>query len=711
MKRAVKEFFSFEHDHGNGAVLLLLLIAGLFLFHFPAHSLAEKDSFNITITGGGETEFLELDFKKQNHEFTLPYACNIVMQVTNTSTYPQQNYYTGMSVIGVFKLTSENGTNLPFSNFKHQYKDAVEFYHLTLLPGHYTLTMDYKYHGTYEVIIMGEYLPSASTTGIELNIGETFRPSVWSGGLSYQWTSNDENVATVDQSGLVTGINSGTTEVICTFSDGTKSTITVEVYPAQISSERESLLVQQQTQLILENAEGEVNWSSSDKNVAIVDRTGKVTAVGLGRARITAEKNGREYTCDVTVYSTLNGGEVQNFFGKTLAEVNLRLERKLWWFDTSAYTNDYFMVELDQGTGKVNAIALLTDAEYGIGSYTLFGTYPGMEFNDAAAVLASHGWVYDYTYREYIYFSNAWLADKELVVTLEGSRLDLIAYLGDIPEEPVDSVFGLNLDADGIWRYYEDGIFVRRTGIVEYNGGKYFICDGVISWETNSLILVDGRWVLIYNGMFLQDYNGLYYDVNLGWWLVRDGVVDFSYTGLWNDPTYGWWLIGGGTIAWDYTGLWNDAEVGWWLIRNGTIAFDYSGMWNDPNYGWWLIGGGRLVNDYNGLWNDANLGWILVQNGALAPEYNGLFCDPNLGWWLVQNGVVDFGYTGLYYDADVGWWLLGGGAIAWDYNGLWADPNFGVWLVQGGTINFGYTGTFNDPNFGDRYVENGQLVF
>ncbi len=48
-----------------------------------------------------------------------------------------------------------------------------------------------------------------------------------------------------------------------------------------------------------ENAD--VKWSSSDKDVAVVSKNGKVTAIGAGECTITVEAQGKEATCEVTV--------------------------------------------------------------------------------------------------------------------------------------------------------------------------------------------------------------------------------------------------------------------------------------------------------------------------------------------------------------------------------------------------------------------------
>jgi len=51
----------------------------------------------------------------------------------------------------------------------------------------------------------------------------------------------------------------------------------------------------------------EINWSSSDKDVATVDSTGKVTAVAGGTAIITAKAGSKKATCEVTVTSAVEG--------------------------------------------------------------------------------------------------------------------------------------------------------------------------------------------------------------------------------------------------------------------------------------------------------------------------------------------------------------------------------------------------------------------
>lgn len=62
-----------------------------------------------------------------------------------------------------------------------------------------------------------------------------------------------------------------------------------------------TLIKGQTLKLTLANASGKVTWSSSDKTVATVGKTGKVTAKKKGTATITAKNGGKKYTCKITV--------------------------------------------------------------------------------------------------------------------------------------------------------------------------------------------------------------------------------------------------------------------------------------------------------------------------------------------------------------------------------------------------------------------------
>ena len=58
--------------------------------------------------------------------------------------------------------------------------------------------------------------------------------------------------------------------------------------------------------------DGTVTWTSSKESVAKVDQNGKVSAVGVGTASITAKAGERDATCSVVVSDSSSGGSIPN---------------------------------------------------------------------------------------------------------------------------------------------------------------------------------------------------------------------------------------------------------------------------------------------------------------------------------------------------------------------------------------------------------------
>ena len=106
------------------------------------------------------------------------------------------------------------------------------------------------------------------------------------------WSSTKPEVATVDANGLVTSVGKGSTSIKASkegYKDGSIS-ISVDFETIKVTAAGETdLLVGESVQLSADK-EG-VTWTSSDNSVVTVDNTGKVTALKLGSATITASKD------------------------------------------------------------------------------------------------------------------------------------------------------------------------------------------------------------------------------------------------------------------------------------------------------------------------------------------------------------------------------------------------------------------------------------
>lgn len=128
------------------------------------------------------------------------------------------------------------------------------------------------------------------------------------------WSSSDPNVADVDSNGKVTPYKAGQTTITAIAQNGISDSCTVTVSPrpfTSISLDKMSLSMEAGNTYQLQvsgqpsNAteELQLEWSSSDTDVAVVSENGMVTAIGKETANITATKKDTDISssCQVTV--------------------------------------------------------------------------------------------------------------------------------------------------------------------------------------------------------------------------------------------------------------------------------------------------------------------------------------------------------------------------------------------------------------------------
>ena len=133
------------------------------------------------------------------------------------------------------------------------------------------------------------------------------------------WTSSDTNVATVSETGFVTGISNGTVTITAKAENGVAgtSTITVQTSPTGMNLNAISAVLDRSKvpELQLEvvsfmpetaNVGTNVTWVSSDTSVATVDETGYVKGIKNGNAIITATtENGITAECRIVVMTSI----------------------------------------------------------------------------------------------------------------------------------------------------------------------------------------------------------------------------------------------------------------------------------------------------------------------------------------------------------------------------------------------------------------------
>lgn len=132
----------------------------------------------------------------------------------------------------------------------------------------------------------------------------TLRLSVSSTSKSIpKWKTNKKSVAIVDNEGKVTAIKNGTAIITVTV-DGVSKTCEITVKKPKITLEKEELSIRtgENYQIRATVSSGnKPEYYSSNTNVATVNETGVITAIGKGRAYIYAKEDGTKVRMTVTV--------------------------------------------------------------------------------------------------------------------------------------------------------------------------------------------------------------------------------------------------------------------------------------------------------------------------------------------------------------------------------------------------------------------------
>ena len=191
------------------------------------------------------------------------------------------------------------------------------------------------------------------------------------------WSSSNEDIATVNQKGKITGKKNGYVTITATALDGSDEEASCEVRVVNpvksisISDNYVTLFVGDTEELKVTVKPSDATfktaiWTSSDTSVAIVDDEGVVTGLKAGKATITAEamdSSGKKVICAVVVYErvastgiTLQDKKVTMVPGES-RKVEIVLipaastDRVTWSSDNPS------VAKVDKKTGKITAVS------------------------------------------------------------------------------------------------------------------------------------------------------------------------------------------------------------------------------------------------------------------------------------------------------------------------------------------------------------------
>ena len=215
-----------------------------------------------------------------DEELDMGGSCTVTIKVKNLSTRGE-----GSVMLEVFEeATTETvlSTDPIFAGEEQEYQVPMKkgMYHLYIYAD-----------ASYLVTVSGEYTPQLSAAKLVLVKGAQRTVKVsYTAGASAKWSTGDPDVATVNQSGVITGRGTGATDISCKVG---KRTLRVKVFVAGLNEKKATLKAGASKTFKVNFAGGaKLKWSSSNKKVATVNSNGVVKAVGAGKATISVRLNG-----------------------------------------------------------------------------------------------------------------------------------------------------------------------------------------------------------------------------------------------------------------------------------------------------------------------------------------------------------------------------------------------------------------------------------
>ena len=155
-----------------------------------------------------------------------------------------------------------------------------------------------KYKGSYttKIILTGTYMEDEEVT---LKFGQTYQLVITNPSGTTTWSSSDASIATVSETGLVTGVGTGSA-VITAMNNGVTMQCTVTVGKFKLNKTKATLGAG--ATVTLKVTDGvKVEWKSSNTQIATVNAKGVVTTKKKGKVKITATAVGTTLTCDINV--------------------------------------------------------------------------------------------------------------------------------------------------------------------------------------------------------------------------------------------------------------------------------------------------------------------------------------------------------------------------------------------------------------------------
>lgn len=323
---------------------------------------------------------------------------------------------------------------------------------------------------------------------------------------SVTWATSDSSVATVSDSGEVTGVKAGKATITATSKEDGSAKATCEVTVKEglvVSLDQTTATVVRGKNLTLKatvsnfNSDSGVTWSSSDKNIATVTDAGVVTGVKAGKTTITVackEDGNVKATCEVTVTEglviTLDPKTMTLYKGKT-GEIKVKVEGFTSNSNVTFETSDKNIATVsDKGVvtgvnkGKVN-ITVISQENKDVKAVCEVTVKAGAE-DDTTSKLKdkngnqlyykdSNGNYVEATYADYYKYDVFYLKNPSYIYT-GWQTIDNTLYFFD---KNGNKVVGDQVIQGAKYSFADSGALITGSGVLGIDVSKH---NGTIDW-------------------------------------------------------------------------------------------------------------------------------------------------------------------------------------------------------------------------------------
>jgi uncharacterized protein YjdB len=494
-------------------------------------------------------------------------------------------------------------------------------------------------------------------------------------GVSFTWSSSDEDCAAVSSAGLVTGRENGT--VTITASAGAASgtaavtvaqvAASVEVTPPSVSLA--SLGETSQLTATAQDANGNAvagaafTWTSSDEDVVVVNTSGLVTALANGTADVTVSTTGVAIpdTAEITVVQQADSVVVSPA-GASISGVGTEQQFSVaaWDVGGSPIASPVVtwsslnpnVATIDPSSGAATAVeggqvTIAATANAATGYALLTVAVPGAEPVNL--------------------WSEMWRGNSnERAMGIWGTSATDIYAVGDFPEirhydgtswDPMGGTFG-----GAMWGTSATDIyFMGWTGtVLHYDGTSWSPMESGTGSTLNSV------WGASPHDVYAVGDAGaiIRYD-GTSWSDMASGTFE-DLTGVWGMSATDVYAVGGSGTILHYDG------TSWSAVASGTSA-DFTAIWGTSATDIFAVG----------QWPDI----ILRYNGtSWNPMPSASMHRPEALWGSSATDIYLVGFAGSVLRYDGTSWSEMESGIGNDLNGVWGTSAAHVYVVGGSSL-------------------------